>query len=680
MRRADPVEFPFDPEIERTYRRRLHAQRVNNQEESSNNMAQKSLKDYAAPQMRGMTSCIALPNIEVANFEFNPGFIAMIQQNQFGGGPHEDPNLHLEIFSDACSTRRTQGFSFDVQRLILFRFSLRDKAKDWYHSLPPNCIHSWEQCEKLFLNKFYPPSKTAHMRNLISSFTQMDGETLYEAWDRFQGMLRKCPHHGLERWLIIHTFYNGINYQTKVYLDSAAGGALMNKSLEEAEELIENVALNHHQWANERGSMQRTPGRYSVDNYTKLNAQIDALSKRVENMSLGKVNAVVTTCEICGDSSHTTEIWHIQSKKQPVLKYLQSGLEESPKFFIPQQQQQGPSYQSAQKPNEEVSDTQKILKILEQLQGDVVKINEKLDDHDKRMKMQETQIAQISSSLSSRTVGALPGKPDFNPMEHCKAIELRSGRTLKDREPQVTAPREGISFTPAAVQPPSSVPDVEDTMEEVETASPAGIQQKKSYVRNIPYPQRLLYKQKDEEFEKLYNRVKDLTLEVPLLDALIEMPKFAKFIKGLMSTKDITRPKKVVALTEDISEKILNNKIPQKLKDPGSFFLPCKIGNISIGRAFCDLGASVSIIPYVTSERCGFTDLKLTPMAIQLADQTCRYPKGIVEDVPVEVGGFTIPTDFVVLDMEEDPSIPIILGRSFLATSGAKIDVKNRKL
>ncbi|XP_074580994.1 uncharacterized protein LOC141837511 [Curcuma longa] len=367
-------------------------------------------------------------------------------------------------------------------------------------------------------------------------------------------------------------------------------------------------------------------------------------------------------------------------RNNPYSNTYNPGWRNHPNFSYRNNNNQGPSYQNAQKPSEEVSDTQKILKILEQLQGDVVKINEKLDDHDKRMKMQETQIAQISSSLSSRTVGALPGKPDFNPMEHCKAIELRSGRTLKDREPQVTAPREGISFTPAAVQPPSSVPDVEDTMEEVETASPAGIQQKKSYVRNIPYPQRLLYKQKDEEFEKLYNRVKDLTLDVPLLDALIEMPKFAKFIKGLMSTKDITRPKNVVALTEDISEKILNNKIPQKLKDPGSFFLPCKIGNISIGRAFCDLGASVSIIPYITSERCGYTDLKLTPMAIQLADQTCRYPKGIVEDVPVEVGGFTIPTDFVVLDMEEDPSIPIILGRSFLATSGAKIDVKNRKL
>ncbi|XP_074560122.1 uncharacterized protein LOC141816192 [Curcuma longa] len=636
-------------------------------------MAQKSLKDYAAPQARGMTSCIAVPNIEASNFEFKPGFIAMIQQNQFGGRPNEDPNLHLEIFSDHCSTMRMQGVSFDVTRLMLFKFSLRDRAKDWYYSLPPNGINTWEQCEQLFLNKFYPPSKTTHMRNMISSFMQLDGESLFEAWDRFKGMLRKCPHHGLERWLIIHTFYNGINYQTKVYLDSAAGGALMNKSLEEAEELIENVALNHHQWANERGSMTRTPGKYNVDTLTRLNAQMDALSKRVENMSIGKVNAVATPCDICGDSSHTQEMCQVGALQAQIAQYEQCdavgtynqrnnpysnsynpGWRNHPNFFY--RNNQGPSYQNAPKQSEEVSDTQKILKILEQLQSDMVKVNEKLDDHDKRMKMQETQIAQISSSLSSRTVGALPGKPDFNPMEHCKAIELRSGRTLKGKEPQVTAPLE------------------------VETATPAEAPTKKPYVRNIPFPQRLLYKEKDDEIERLYNRVKDITLDIPLLDALVEMPKFAKLIKGLMSTKNITLAKNTVALTEEVSAKILNNKTPPKLKDPGSFTIPCKINNISIGRAFCDLGASVSIIPYATSEKCGYTDLKLTSMVIQLADQSCRYPMGIVEDVPVEVGGFTVPTDFVVLDMEEDPSIPIILGRSFLTTSGAKIDVKNHKL
>ena len=80
------------------------------------------------------------------------------------------------------------------------------------------------------------------MRNLIASFKQADSESLFEAWDRYNNMLRQCPHHGFEKWLVLHTFYNDINYHTKVSLDSATGGTLMNKSLDEVEEIIESVA------------------------------------------------------------------------------------------------------------------------------------------------------------------------------------------------------------------------------------------------------------------------------------------------------------------------------------------------------------------------------------------------------------------------------------------------------
>ena len=117
-----------------------------------------------------------------------------------------------------------------------------------------------------------------------------------------------------------------------------------------------------------------------------------------------------------------------------------------------------------------------------------------------------------------------------------------------------------------------------------------------------------------------------------------------------------------------------------KLKDPGSFYIPCNIGTEFIEKSFCDLGASVSLIPYLVCNKLGLKNFKLTTMTLQLADHSCRYSMGIVEDMPVEVGGSIIPTDFVVLDMEEDPKIPIILGRPFLATAGAIIDVKNHKL
>ena len=89
-----------------------------------------------------------------------------------------------------------------------------------------------------FRARFFPPSKTAQLRDQITRFTQRDGESLYDVWERFKEMLRLCPHHGLEKWLIIHTFYNGLLYTTKMNIDVAACGALMNKTYTGAYTLI----------------------------------------------------------------------------------------------------------------------------------------------------------------------------------------------------------------------------------------------------------------------------------------------------------------------------------------------------------------------------------------------------------------------------------------------------------
>jgi len=92
------------------------------------------------------------------------------------------------------------------------------------------------------LARFFPPSKTAKLRDQITWFNQKDGESLYDAWEHFKEMLRFCPHHGLEKWLLVHTFYNGLSYTTKMTIDAAAGGALINKTYTEAYALIEDMA------------------------------------------------------------------------------------------------------------------------------------------------------------------------------------------------------------------------------------------------------------------------------------------------------------------------------------------------------------------------------------------------------------------------------------------------------
>ncbi|XP_057985471.1 uncharacterized protein LOC131170459, partial [Hevea brasiliensis] len=157
------------------------------------------------------------------------------------------------------------------------------------------------------------------------------------------------------------------------------------------------------------------------------------------------------------------------------------------------------------------------------------------------------------------------------------------------------------------------------------------------------------------------------------------MPSYAKFLKEILSKKRKLEDYGIVALTEECSA-ILQNKLPPKLKDPGSFSIPCLIGDKKIDKALCDLRASVSLMPLSICKKLEIGELKPTTISLQLADRSVKYPVRILENIPIKVGKFFIPVDFVVLEMEEDVKIPIILGRPFLATAGAIIDVKNGRL
>ncbi|GKA83400.1 hypothetical protein Tco_0804995 [Tanacetum coccineum] len=124
----------------------------------------------------------------------------------------------------------------------------------------------------------------------------------------------------------------------------------------------------------------------------------------------------------------------------------------------------------------------------------------------------------------------------------------------------------------------------------------------------------------------------------------------------------------------------INNSIPRKEKDPGSFTLPCFINNVCFDNALADLGASVSIMPLSTYLNLGLGELAHIKLTIELVDRIVKYPKGIAENVLVGIGKFVFPVDFIILDMPEDIKVPLILGRPFLSTAHAKIDVFKRKI
>ena len=132
-------------------------------------------------------------------------------------------------------------------------------------------------------------------------------------------------------------------------------------------------------------------------------------------------------------------------------------------------------------------------------------------------------------------------------------------------------------------------------------------------------------------------------------------------------------------LTEE-SSAILQKKLPPKLKDPGSFTIPCTIGKSYFDRALCDLGASINLMPFSVFRKLGLGEVKLTTISLQLADRSIKYPRGVIEDVLVKIDKFIFPADFIVLDMDEDEKIPLILGRPFLAMGRTLIDVQQGKL
>jgi hypothetical protein len=172
---------------------------------------------------------------------------------------------------------------------------------------------------------------------------------------------------------------------------------------------------------------------------------------------------------------------------------------------------------------------------------------------------------------------------------------------------------------------------------------------------------------------------KQVKINIPLLDAIQQVPAYAKFLKDLCTQKRKSRnhiPKKVL-LTEHVSSLIQHNTLP-KFKDPGAPTISCIIGQKEIDKVLLDLGAGVNLLPYSVYQQLGLGELKPTTVILQLADRSIKKPRGVIEDVIIKVDKFFFPVDFIVLDTEPIPHlerlIPVILGLPFLAIANACIN------
>ena len=195
-----------------------------------------------------------------------------------------------------------------------------------------------------------------------------------------------------------------------------------------------------------------------------------------------------------------------------------------------------------------------------------------------------------------------------------------------------------------------------------------------------PFPQALRSKKKASQQAGILEVLRQVKVNIPLLDNIKQVPAYAKFLKYLCKIKKGLGIEKKAFLTEQVSA-IIQSKNTVKYKDPGSPTISVNIGGTCIDKSLLDLGASVNLLSYSVYKQLGLGELKPTNITLSLADRSVKIPKGIVEDVLVKVDKFYYPVDFVVLDakpIENGPNhVPIILRRPFLATANAIINCRN---
>ncbi|GJU60609.1 reverse transcriptase domain-containing protein [Tanacetum coccineum] len=302
-----------------------------------------------------------------------------------------------------------------------------------------------------------------------------------------------------------------------------------------------------------------------------------------------------------------------------------------------------------------------------------------------------------ANTASSSGTGSLLSNTITNLKEDLKGITTRSGVAYQGPTIPTTSPSPKVverktevtkdtmlptnngstkDVQPSVVQVQPQVPNSEPVVIFVSASMP-------NLKPTILYPSRRNDERRREkandQIEKFYEIFKDLSFEISLTDALILMPKFASTLKALIGNKEKLSEMARTPLNEHCSAVILN-KLPKKLGDPGKFLIPCDFPGIDECLALADLGASINLMPLSVWKRLSLPELTPTCMTLELADRSITQPIGIAEDVYVKVGKFQFLADFVVVDFDADPRVPLILGRSFLKTGRALIDVYKGEL
>ncbi|XP_019178826.1 PREDICTED: uncharacterized protein LOC109173960 [Ipomoea nil] len=510
---------------------------------------------------------------------------------------------------------------------------------------------------RLFLEKFFPASRAASIRREICGIKQRDVETLHEYWERFKQLCASCPQHGVSEQLLIQYFYEGLLPMERNMMDAASGGAIVNKTPRDARDLISIMAANSQQFGCRQDA---SPRRVNEVNISSIDNKLSQLTTLVQQLVVRNVQQV-KACGICAVTGHPTDMCPTlqynscegvnavggfpgqpQRNYDPYSNTYNPGWRDHPNFSYkarPQFQQ----YQHV--PQQQPSSSQQSSSNSGTSLEDIVKslaTNTQQFQQETRTSIQhlESQVSQLASTVSRlESQGKLPSQTVVNPKQNVSAIALRSGKELKEHTQVRKTPNQDEETEKEVSQPQND----QNLIGELP----------KSLVIPPPFPSRLAKSKKNEEEKEILETFRKIEVNIPLLDAIKQIPRYAKFLKELCTNKRKLKGNEIVSMGENVSA-ILQKKLPPKCKDPGMFAIPCKIGNINIERAMLDLGASINVMSLSVYSSLNVGPLKETGIILQLADRSNVYPRGVLEDILVQVQDLVFPADFYVVDMGED--------------------------
>ncbi|GJV66090.1 reverse transcriptase domain-containing protein [Tanacetum coccineum] len=261
-------------------------------------MAERTMEELLRAPTEGYEETIVLPKINADHFEIKMNLLQLVQANPFYGRESENPHAQINSFKRITSTLRLRNVPNDVIKLMMFPYSLEGAAKTWYEKEPPNSILTWEDLVTKFVNQFFPPSKTTHLKNEISRFTQKFEETFSEAWERFKELLRACPHHGFTELTQVDTFYNGLNENEQDSLNAAAGGNLLSKTTREALNIIENKSKVRYSRNRSNASRMNATSSKTDERIDKLADQLSTLVEIVSKKVITPAPGPHTTFQL----------------------------------------------------------------------------------------------------------------------------------------------------------------------------------------------------------------------------------------------------------------------------------------------------------------------------------------------------------------------------------------------